>query len=344
VTVARVRYAAAAAATGVVTLGVLSAYPLYVQFFGPYRVEHSIHATDYYVNDLVNVVAPAHQYVGGTLAESLTGAWTGGPAEWNGYLGLPLIAVLLALLAARRRAAVVRFAALMIVLTLVLSFGSRLHVDGAGVGPPLPWAALAKAPLLHQVLPARFGLYADLFAAMVLAVAADIAWRSRRLVVSVAGGLAVGAVVGSWLPSGWPTTTVRQPAFFQAGGGVREIPAGSLAVVLPLVTGPNSEHAELWQARAGFRFTMPEGYLIVPGPHMGPRTATFDAFGARETTGNLPDWQARAVRAEWRDWGVRTVVVGPGRYDPRLAAREVQQVLGSPPRWEGDVAVFAVRD
>jgi hypothetical protein len=112
--------------------------------------------------------------------------------------------------------------------------------------------------------------------------------------------------------------------------------------LLPLVTGPNSEHAELWQARAGFRFSMPEGYLIVPGPHQGPRTATYQAFGERSPTGELPTWLATAVRAEWRGWHVRTVVVGPGRYDARAAAAEVAQVLGVPPRWEGGVAVFTL--
>ena len=120
---------------------------------------------------------------------------------------------------------------------------------------------------------------------------------------------------------------------------VDRVPAGSVAVVLPYVTGPASEHAELWQARAAFRFAMPEGYLIVPGPHHGPQTATLDAFGTPGV--GLDRDLADRVRAEWRQWGVRTVVVGPGRYDERAVAEQVAEVVGRPPVWEDGVAVFA---
>ena len=72
------------------------------------------------------------------------------------------------------------FCAAMAALTLVLSFGSRLHVDGRSLWFPLPWAVLAKAPLLHQVLPARFGLYVDLFAAALMAVTMAACWIPAR--------------------------------------------------------------------------------------------------------------------------------------------------------------------
>jgi hypothetical protein len=337
----RLRYALAASATALVVFAALAAYPLVVQFFGPDRVEHTIHATDWYVNDLLGVIAPAGQLVGWQWAHDVSRSWTGGPAEWNGYLGIPFLAVVLVMLAVRRRPAV-WFCAAMAALTLVLSFGSRLHVDGRSSWLPLPWTVVAKAPLLHQVLPARFGLYVGLFAAALMAIAVDAVARSQRPVVSFAGGIAVGAVLVSWLPHGWSTTTVEQPAYFTTGGGVHRIPSGSVAVVLPLVAGPNTEHAELWQARAGFPFQMPEGYLIVPGPHQGPPTATSLAFAEHAAaTGSLPAPLVGAVRDEWRRWDVRTVIVGPGRYDQRAVAAEVARIVGRPPRWTGGVAAFA---
>jgi hypothetical protein len=226
---------------------------------------------------------------------------------------------------------------------VVLSLGPTRHVTGTTTSVPLPWQLVQRLPVMDNALPNRLAVYVDLCAAVLVAVGID-ELRRRRWGLRLAGGATIALVALSWVPAAAYTTTVGQPAYFNDGGAVHEVPAGSLAVVLPYVEGPGTEHAELWQARAGFPFTRPEGFLIVPGPHYGPQTPTYEAFAHLAAhPAPLSEPLAAAVRQQWADSGVRTVVVGPGRYDQREVAALVSQVLdGAQPRWTGGVAVFTV--
>ncbi len=378
----KVRYAFAALGIGAAVFVVLAAYPLWVQFRGPLRVPQTIHAPDVYVNDLANVVTPVGDWLSVGTQHGLVQSWTGNAGEWNGYLGFPLILLCIAAMALYRRRAVVWLSFTLLVVVEVLSLGPSLHVGGHGGRTPLPWRLVTHLPFMNNALPNRLAVYTDLLAALLVAVLIDGvlrrrvpaqravgsgAWghssqpgglsrfdwlRRRQLRWSylrwgrVAVGVGVILAVLAWVPTGPDVTTVGQPAYFAAGGEVNQVPHGTVAVVLPWVQGPGTEHAELWQARAGMPVRMPEGYMIVPGLHYGEPGPTYEAFanisaGVPQASPTLSTSLATAVRQEWRGWGVQLVVVGPGYYDQRMVTAMVTQVLGGmQPRWTGGVAVF----
>ena len=91
------RIAPAAIGLGVaagVTL-LLAGYALWVQFFGPLTQRGSSFTPDFYKNDLTGFVTPSGYLLFHTAASAAAAArYQGGPPEYLGYLGWPLIAVL----------------------------------------------------------------------------------------------------------------------------------------------------------------------------------------------------------------------------------------------------------
>lgn len=338
------RYAGKALLAAAAAFAVLAGYPLYFQFAGPLRVGSPIHDPRFYVNDLLNVVVPVNTWLGSAAAAPVSAQWTGNATEWNGYLGVPLLLGLAFLLARAWRRPLVRTVVALVALGLTLSFGFFVHVGGSTTPVPGPWAVFEHAPVLKQVIPARLGLYADLFAALAVALLVDevgrLAHRSRRLL----GGLGVAAIALSWVPASLPASTLAQPAYFAADGPVQRLAPGTLALVLPMVVDPNTEHAMVWQVRAGFPFLMPEGDAIVPGSHYGPTDATMRVFTALGTGDGYvsPDERA-ALLAEWRSWRLDRVIAAPYAGQD-TAVRFLTDLLGRRPTWYGDTAVFTLRD
>ncbi|MCL6538959.1 MAG: hypothetical protein K6T28_10340, partial [Acidothermus sp.] len=336
-----------------------AAYPLWVQFHGPQQVEGTIHATNVYVNDVANLVVPVGQWLALGSDQGMSQRWTGNPGEWNGYLGIPLLVALAVAVVVGWRRPVVKFAAVAFLVVEVLALGPTLHVNGHVTSIWLPWQWVAHLPLLHNALPNRLLVYADLCAAILIAALLDrlgavlaSAWRSAK-----AAGLravrrrfaAAGTLIGvlvlvalSWLPARPSVATVTQPAYFADSGEVHSLPDGTVAVVFPYIEGPSTEHAQLWQARAGFPFAMVDGWMIVPGPHHGPEGPTYQVFGqVVPGTVTITPSVAASVREEWRALGVDMVIVAPGPYSQAEVADKVARVFGGAvPRWSGGVALF----
>jgi hypothetical protein len=142
--------------------------------------------------------------------------------ELNGYLGAPLVAVVLFTAVRWWRSGVVRVAFLTGLVMLVLSMGERLHVNGQILDAGLPWAAMRSLPLIENVIPTRL-LTANLFFALLLAIFAD---RARRWVIGgrLVAMLVVGAVLVALLPDvPRHAEPLRPPPFF-TGPAVRRIP------------------------------------------------------------------------------------------------------------------------
>lgn len=318
------------------------------QFLGAGAVHGSIQARGYFVTDLLNPLIPTRTALvsPGALA-SVSDSFTGNVLENDAYLGLPLI--LISCWVARRWWAdlTVRAATLTGVGLLVLSLGPSLHVAGHDTGIPLPWRLVQALPLAGEMLPSRLGQHVDLAAALLLAVFVDRAVvsggpRARRAPALLA--LAAGVLLLPLLP--YPTTPSSTPAFFTSAS-VHRIPEGSTALVLPYSHDPWSSSAMLWQAEAGMRFTMPEGYFIGPGDGgralPGPRPTELSAdLLTIESGGAAPrlDGATRTrLLGQLRAWGVSTVLVGPMSHaDAEVAF--VRDLLGLAPQTAGDVAVW----
>lgn len=341
----KLRYAwhAAAAAAGVFV--VLASYPLYTQFHGSNKVTETIHSNNVFVTDLLNTVLPVNQRLRPDWGLKYLHNFTGNGAEWTGYLGVPLLVVLIALLVARWRQPIVLFSAIMGTIALVFSFGPWLHVDGHEYrAVPLPWQPVSKLPVLHQLVPGRISFAVTLFAGLGLALAITEVARSRGLWLKVGGLVAVVLVAILWIPGELPTATVRTPSYFTSSA-VKRIPEGSVALVLPYVDGLQDEHAMLWQAQAGMRFRMVDGWAIIPGDHAGPMTQTRRTFSAlTPATARIPDAAAARIRAELKRQHVQTILVGPWlNGDPRTQQRTAQavtQIVDRPPDERGDVIAW----
>ena len=182
---------------------------------------------------------------------------------------------------------------------MLATLGTTLTVDGSRLAP-MPWEHVGYLPLFDNVLVPRLALYTSLAAAVM--VAAWIASRSHRATASVAGVLAIAAVVPNVGASAW-VTSFHLPRFFTAAASRHCIAPG--ANILPLPIGAGGD-ANLWQVERGFRFTMAGGYLssTPPPSFMTPAQVEHIALGAP-----VPPDQASSIRAYVRAKHVSAVVV-----------------------------------
>ena len=220
--------------------------------------------TDRFSTDLLGYVVPTPiTRLGGLRFASVSHTFTAGFVEGGAYLGVPLLAmVVLAALRGWRRPQV-RTIAITLIVVAILSLGGVLHVDGSS-SIALPWAIVNHLPLLGQMLPARFALYAALLAALL--AAGWLAASGPRLGRWVLAALAVASL---WPAVGrhyW-TSTPDLPALFATSAYRHVIGPHDTALLLPVGVGGQSM---LWQAEARLSFAMASGYVEAPeqaGPY-----------------------------------------------------------------------------
>ncbi|MDQ6713146.1 MAG: hypothetical protein M3Z28_08145 [Candidatus Dormibacteraeota bacterium] len=360
------RHALAALGVAAAVFLVLAAAPIGFQFFGPQHVTGAVQIRNAYVSDLLGFVVPtAHQQFAPPAAVQLSAAFSGYSSEWDAYLGLPLIAVLIYVSVRFWARPPVRVASTLLLVLAILSLGTTLHIAGqwtvlpvgalALTAPllrrvipvrfglyvfPATWVGLVAAPILSSALPARLMLYVFLFAGLLLAVFADTILRTTPSVPLKA--LLIGAALLPLTPHiPFPAAPVEVPTFF-TGSGVRQIPQGSVALVLPYARLANSS-AMLWQAASDMRFRMPESYALLPGPSFSsPPTATGFLMRAIELGDQPPaptDDLRRQVLGDLRAWDVRTILVGPMPYRQRMIAF-FSWLTGTAPQENGGVSIW----
>jgi hypothetical protein len=362
---------------------VLTAAPLAMQFLGPQRVADQLQPRNEYVSDLLNLITPTSvQQVAPDWARQLSDNFAGAPAESTAYIGLPLL-LLLAGISWRAfrpgavahprqdvtRATVLRLATLNLVVWALLSLGLTLHVAGhntliptALLAVPPIWVrkafrgrlvfftvvltsiAIALAPVLDNLLPARLMLFAFLAVALIVAITLDnVMGRGRTPIMRIIGAGVVGLALLPLFPRApFPSAAVPLPAYF-ISDAVGHIPENSVVLVAPFARAGHGT-AMFWQAEAGMRFRMPEGYVFVP--HRAnladpPASATLDVLTALEL-GRQPSMVPSlrgALVADLDRWRVTAVVVGPMQYRDRVVALYTG-LLGATPTDEGGVAVF----
>jgi hypothetical protein len=337
-------YAIRAGLAAIAAFLVLASYPLYVQFATSNKVSQPIHSNNVYVTDLLNPLLPVNQRYRPDWVLKYVFKFTGNGSEWTGYIGLPLLVILITLLIVRWRRPVVLFSAVMGTIALLFSFGPWLHIAGHRYPVPLPWEPFSKVPVLHQIQPGRFSVIVVLFVALGLALAVTEVQRSGRLWVQGIAAVGVALVIWFWIPGWLPTTRVPTPAYFTSSA-VDQVPQGSVALVLPYVNRDYEQHSMLWQAQSGMRFRMAEGWAIVPGDHAGPKSQTRTTFSLlKPGTTRIPEDDAAKIRAELNTWHVQTVIIGPFLNQKpgtrESAIKVVEQILGRPPVEQGGVQVW----
>jgi hypothetical protein len=331
---------------------VIAGYPLWVQFFGPLPQQGSPFSTDFYKNDLAGLVVPSSLMIFHTAGSAAAAArFQGHLPEYLGYLGWPLLVVLV--LAAIRfwRLLPVRASAVTCAGLLVFSLGGTLLAGGHEHGwVKLPWYWLQGLPVLGAALPDRLSIVVDGAAAALLAFSADAAavafsayaagrlprlasgWRPAAVVMCCAA-LAVLPIVPKPLPAA--AATPLPPGWSAVFTSLR-LPASATVLVIPIPMSGFTEPLR-WQADAG------QAGALVGGYFMGP-----DGRGQAQTDGRgLPPagWYLNVLWAESPDGLPRSVAAGgPAGADSAAAsvkATSPEQTLAQIAAWRV-TAVVAV--
>ena len=335
---------AAAACLG--TYAVLCAYPLYLLLAGPGRPRSEIRDPETTNSDAANVLVPTHLTAvplsPGGLAERLHTH----SGEQGGYVGVVLLAVVVAAVATARRP-LTRVVAAVGVVAWVLSLGVNLVVLGDDTGIPMPWRPMEHLPLVGEIETMRFQVVVALCVAVVVALwldqlAGHPAGPPRTLALA-----ATGVAVLTWLPANQQVATpVVVPAFFAAGAP--GLTRADIVETYPRSTGVwvGGARPMLWQVSSGFAYRATGGYYIGSDAEHdllldGPATAYHQ--GALDVADGAPPPSAdaaTAARDELRTLGVSAVVVVPEGADVTAVLDWTRRVTGLPGEQVDDVWLF----
>ncbi|WP_319462099.1 hypothetical protein [Micromonospora sp. RTP1Z1] len=290
------------------------AYPLWYQFAGPQGVADGMFSPHYFSADLSSWWTISPLAVAGSDTSSRL---TTGPAEYNTFLGWPLLLVTAACaIWLGRRPVVVACVAGALVMG-ALSLGPVLVISGEQTALPGPYALLNGLPVIDGALPMRFGLALLPLIGTLLTLAVDRALRergrARRLVP-----LAVGAALLSVFPAPLPTTDrPALPEFVTAGHWRQCVRPGGVLVPVPPAT-PKDPRPMRWAAAADAEFGMPEGFFIGPygrggsatmGTYKRPTSALLADVAKRGVPAAVGDEQRRQAVRDVRFWGASCVAL-----------------------------------
>jgi hypothetical protein len=320
-------------ATAAAVMALISGYALWVQIRGPLH-EHSLLLSSW-PGDLVSFVVPPGQLLIHTPASAAlaNNFQPGGASEYLGYLGVPLLLVLPALMIGFRRDPKVRAAGLTFALLELCSLGGGTLVIGQFHIPGylLPWHWLQDLPGIAQVMPDRFAILADGAAAALLAFsidrarsAAPQAQRWRRYAPAAVIALAIVPLI----PTPFQTSPVAPtPAGWQAAFGrlrlnpdapVLTVPVPILRCTLPM----------RWQADTGVPGSLIGGYFLgpdqtgqatfTPGPTLIAARYLDDLWHGGSSSASATA-QLRSELAYWRPAAIVAVTSRGSRLERVLA-------------------------
>ena len=189
----------------------VSDLPHAMQFFGPLRQHGSPFMLDYFKNDLSSFVVPSSYQLFHTAGSAAAAArYQGSLPEYLGYLGWPLLVVLVLAAIACWRRLPARAAAVACVVLGVFSLGGTLLFGGHHYPAiKLPWYWLQGLPLLESALPDRFCLVADGAAAALLAFAVDAAVPAfAAFAAQCPPRLGLPRLSAGWRPAGVDLTVI----------------------------------------------------------------------------------------------------------------------------------------
>ena len=169
--------------------GIVLAYPIWFAFAGPRHLLGPPHAPTNiarYAGDLAGVLLPTsnERFAPSQLVVAGNSLTSGDTAENGLYLGLPLLLILIGFTAVLRKRRIVALSAVMVLIAFGLSLGSRLTYGDHSTAIPLPWSIALHIPMLQVAIPARFSLYMQLFAAMILGIGLD-SLRNRDITLAM---------------------------------------------------------------------------------------------------------------------------------------------------------------
>jgi hypothetical protein len=339
-----------AGAIAVVVAGAVLAYPIWFALSGPQHTNGLASPVSPFRADLAGVVVPTSlQAIAPSWAVRLSSHFVEGNVQENGsYLGLPLVLACVAGAVWLWRRPVVKVAAVMMVVSFVLSLGTSLSVTGSTVQPGygsglwLPERILSHLPLGSDVIAVRFTLYTALFAVVLLATVVDRlrVWATERTRIPALRDVVLVAAIGACLiplVPAWPyrIQALPVPAYFTSSA-MRSIPPGTNVLLYPYpALSVDSGAPMVWQSKAFMRFRIPGGYFQsgARDPFYTRVTKTYltlqDVYAGR-TTPLTPGLRTQ-ITDEMKAWKIGMVIADPeGPAGPRGVAF-LTALIGRPP-------------
>jgi hypothetical protein len=344
---ARLPFALRSLGVGAAAAAALCALPIATMFFGPQHIgSGALRPPGTFVSNLANVVVPSPTQL---LAPNHDVAvWTvTNPAEWDAYLGVPLLLIAAVVMIRSWSQRFVRFFSVMALLAFILSLGPTLRLTVKVATPiHLPALFLGGLPFFENVLWSRVAVIVELFVAVLVAGFLATRRRGRWLLPSPFQGLAIAGLILAWLPLfPYPSGPAPQMPDFFKGSEVQRIPEGSVALIAPFTENGANDDPEYWQAVSNFRYRMIGGYVFVPGPR-GPSNPPLTLLSAKmyaiqsgNQDGSLTNSTRSALLAELTQDDVRTVVVGPTPHRDVMVAF-MTNLTGRPPQEDQGVEVW----
>jgi hypothetical protein len=341
---ARVRPFLAGLWPALLTSGVLLAYPLWFQFYGPQSYRGLPDLVLGYGTDVRAFPAFAQSSL---VRHGASHSSYGGPPEENTFFGAPLL-IAVGLIAAwlwRRRVAVRALTAVALVFA-VLSLGRTVKVGGHTLLQRGPMSLLDHVQLFDSVVPTRFGL------ALIPVIAILLAFSVRAAVTSSHAWLRYGwtlVLVAALLPiAPWPAPAERAapvPAFFTSGQWRQYVPDDRSVFAVDSVFWVGSFTTMDWDNATGQEYRMVGGYFLGPfpggpgnyGPPLRPTAELLINIVQYGASTRITAAQRAAFRADVRYWHAAIVVLSPAapHYDQlrnvldRLTGRPARQVPGA---------------
>ncbi|WP_369801818.1 DUF6541 family protein [Nocardia sp. BMG51109] len=331
----------------------LTAVPLWWQFFGPQSYRSIDHGPT--GNDLKALVQFPPESLGGVYAPGQNVGIN--PTEDNSYFGWPLLLLVaitvIALWRMRDHRRVLRAAAAVIAVFIVLSLGPTATFGQRITGVSLPWKWVEHVPLLNTVLETRFSMAAIPAIAIVLALgterAVSYAKESlgdlRPLAWFAALVLALTPLVPTILPTTHRPTT---PSAFTDGTLRSYVENGSVVIAPP----PTRENAYplRWQIDSDFEFPLAGGYFVGPtadnkGMYGAVDRPTGLLLAQVQQSDRVPVIDAAArdhALADLNYWKADVVVLPPTRNGGAIRST-LNQLLGFSGQYVDGVWVWDVR-
>ncbi|GAA1872966.1 hypothetical protein [Asanoa iriomotensis] len=339
----------AAAGLGIaVVLSVLVlAYPLWFQFKGPQSVPNGVFSPHFFSADLASfkTVSPLSLFGREENARLSTG-----PAEYNTFLGWPLILVAIGCAVWLIRKPLVLACTIAAVVMAALSLGPDLVVNGTRTEVWGPYRLLLGLPVVDGALPMRFALALMPLIATVLVVAVDAAlkldWQPGRLLVPALVAIALLPL----FPKPLPVVDRAPVPEFISGGHWREcVSPGGVLVPVPPAT-PKEPWPMRWSAAADAGFAIPEGFFIAPygaegtasmGTYSQPTSQLIKQAATEGVVPGIGDFQRAQARQDFAFWHAECVVLADGTVNEATLRTTLEQLLG-PGRRIADATTWKV--
>jgi len=176
---------------------------LWMLFFGPYRpLINPTHDPNVFVNDFLNFILPTPMYaLHSGVTTNVTSHFSGNSSEDNGYLGLPMLILLVWSVQRMWHRKEIRVIFITFLAIMVLSMGPHLHILGYTTKILLPWIIVEHLPLIQNALPSRIMFYGDILAVVLIIFALDDLVSSQTKMWSQWASLGSLLLISStWFP------------------------------------------------------------------------------------------------------------------------------------------------